>query len=136
MRIGELAHDAGLPSRTIRYYERRGLLAPPERAENGYRVYDEAARDRLRFIRRAQAAGFTLAEIRGVIEVWAEGEPPCAHVADLIESKLAEVRRRRRELAAAERGLSELLERGRNFDPENCRDADICGILAEPDEAA
>lgn len=135
MKIGELANQAGLPPRTIRYYERRGLLAPPERAPNGYRVYDQAAHDRLRFIGRAQAAGFTLAEIRGVIEIWAAGEAPCSHVAELLESKLGEVRGRRRELAAAERSLRDLLERGRSFDPGDCRDEDICGILVSADES-
>ncbi|MDH3725000.1 MAG: heavy metal-responsive transcriptional regulator [Thermoleophilia bacterium] len=132
MRIGELAEAVNLPTRTIRYYERRGLLAEPQRASNGYRVYDQQTMDRTRFICRAQAAGFTLAEIRSIIDIWAEGASPCSHVAELLEAKLDDVRQRRRQLAAVERVLKELIERGRSFDPADCRDEEICGMLTHP----
>ena len=63
MLIGQLADALGIPTRTVRFYERKGLLPDPERADNGYRVYDNTTLARLRFIRTAQAAGLTLAEI-------------------------------------------------------------------------
>jgi DNA-binding transcriptional MerR regulator len=61
--IGELARQTGTTTKTIRYYERIGLLMPFEHGDNRYRYYDEAQVPQLRFIRRAQALGLTLAEI-------------------------------------------------------------------------
>ena len=63
MTIGELAERAGVNVQTVRYYERRGLLAKPRRTDSGYRTYTDVTLDRLRFIRRAQELGFTLSEI-------------------------------------------------------------------------
>ena len=81
MLIGDLANAAGLPSQTIRFYERKGLLPAPERGANGYRTYDESTLARLRFVQTAQAAGLTLAEIGTIIDLRDDGNVPCAHVA-------------------------------------------------------
>ncbi len=89
MRIGELARAAKLPSQTIRFYERKGLLPPPRRGTNGYRMYDGSVTARLEFIRSAQAAGLTLAEIGSIIHLREEGELPCTHVARLLDDKLS-----------------------------------------------
>ena len=94
MLIGQLADTLGIPTRTVRFYERKGLLPDPERAENGYRVYDNTTLARLRFIRTAQAAGLTLAEIASIIGVRDDGTTPCSHVDSLLETKLTEVRQR------------------------------------------
>ncbi len=64
MRIGEIAGRAGVPAKTIRFWEDQRLLPPPGRTPAGYRDYDPAVLDRLAFIRHAQAAGLTLAAIR------------------------------------------------------------------------
>jgi DNA-binding transcriptional MerR regulator len=64
MKIGELAEKAGVSAQAIRFYEREGLLPRAERSANGYRQYDPSAADRISFIGAAQAAGFTLSEIR------------------------------------------------------------------------
>ena len=72
MRIGELARHADVRVSTIRYYERRGLLAPGGRGVRGQRRYDAAALDRLAFVRLAQAGGLTLSEIRSLLH----GFPP------------------------------------------------------------
>jgi MerR family mercuric resistance operon transcriptional regulator len=69
MLIGALAQTVGLPSQTIRFYERRGLLPVPTRGDNGYRCYDVTAVTRVNFIRAAQAAGLTLVQIRGVVDL-------------------------------------------------------------------
>lgn len=129
MFIGDLAGAVGLPTRTIRYYERRGLLPEPQRARNGYRVYDDSTLGRLRFIRTAQAAGLTLAEVGSIIDLRDEGTAPCAHVDALLKTKLAEVRERRSQLAALEEELDQLLDRSRSLDPADCRNTDICHIL-------
>lgn len=129
MLIGELADTVGLPSQTIRFYERRGLLPEPVRGANGYRNYDESTLTRLNFIHTAQAAGLTLAEIGSIIDLRAHGNVPCTHVASLIEGKLAGVRTRIRSLAVLETELEEVIERSHHLDPADCTHADICHIL-------
>lgn len=131
MRIGNLATQFNLPTRTIRFYERRGLLPEPERLANGYRVYDQTAVERVGFIRRAQTAGLTLAEIRGILEVRAEGRNPCAHVNELLHAKLSEVDQRMVELEALRTDLETLVERSRTLDPVDCTAGEICHILQD-----
>ncbi|MBT8207209.1 MAG: heavy metal-responsive transcriptional regulator [Acidimicrobiia bacterium] len=130
MLIGQLADALEIPTRTIRFYERKGLLPEPQRADNGYRVYDDATLARLRFIRTAQAAGLTLAEIASIIHVRDDGTAPCSHVDSLLETKLAEVRHRRRQLAALESELALLLDRSRQLDPADCTAGEICHIFS------
>lgn len=132
MLIGELAAAVGLPSQTIRFYERIGLLPEPARGANGYRVYQEPTVNRVDFIRTAQAAGLTLGEIGSIIDLRDDGHVPCTHVTSLIDGKLADVRRRKSELAVLETELEQLLDRSRQLDPADCSDTDICQILAAP----
>ncbi len=87
VRIGELADAVSVPAKTIRYYEGIGLLPAPERHANGYRSYDESAGDRLRFVKAAQAVGFTLTEIREILSLRDAGEEPCGHVLDLVDRR-------------------------------------------------
>lgn len=129
MRIGDLAAAAQIPPDTVRYYERRGLLTPPGRTANGYRSYDDVALSQLRFIRSAQAAGLTLAEIRSVIELRNDGTTPCRHVERLLADKLAEVRERRDQLAVLEAELTRLVQHSGTLDPADCRPDDICHLL-------
>lgn len=130
MLIGELGDAAGLPTQTIRFYERRGLLPDPERGTNGYRKYDDSTLTRLHFISAAQAAGLTLAEIGSIVELRDDGTVPCTHVAGLVENKLAAVRARIRNLAALEAEVEALVERSRRLNPADCTDADVCHILS------
>ena len=129
MNIGELSTTCGTPTQTIRFYERRGLLAEPERQPNGYRTYNQEAVDQIAFIRRAQRAGLTLAEIGGVLDVRSEGLAPCGHVASLLTAKLADVTDRMRELRTLRRELEALIDRSEQLDPTDCTDDDICHIL-------
>lgn len=105
--IGRLAQAADVHVETIRYYQRRGLLRSPERPYGGVRRYGTADIDRLQFIRRAQAMGFSLAEIDGLLDL--TGQRACEHTRQLTEQKLADVRRRLLELRRLERGLVELV---------------------------
>jgi len=132
MLIGELADAAGLPSQTIRFYERKGLLPAPARGANGYRTYDASTLTRLHFVQTAQAAGLTLAEIGSIIGLRDDGNVPCAHAATLIHNKIDEVRGRIRDFAALEVELDVLIERSHRLDPADCTDADICHILSAP----
>ena len=129
MRIGELATLSGHPTRTIRFYETRGLLPEPTRTANGYRAYNEADRDRLEFIRNAQTAGLTLAEIASIIHLRDQGSIPCGHVNELLDTKLADVQQRLDQLTALRAELRQLVDRGRALDPDDCTVDDICHIL-------
>lgn len=97
MRIGQVAAQAGVKTKALRYYERVGFPAAG-RTDSGYRDYSEAALDRLRFIRAAQAVGLTLGEIKGIIGFREHTSPPCAHVLELIEARAADLDRRIDEL--------------------------------------
>lgn len=129
MRIGVLAVKAGLTAKTIRFYEQAGLLPAPPRTSAGYRDYPPEAVARLAFVRDAQSAGLTLAEIRGVLAIRDSGRPPCRHVAELIDGHLAQVEARIADLVQARAALTGLRHRAAATDPADCDDAAICTIL-------
>ena len=80
LRIGRLAEQADVSVQTLRYYERRGLLAPPARRPSGYRSYGVDVVSRVRFIRRAQGLGFTLQEIGDLLALWPDSSRSCRRV--------------------------------------------------------
>jgi MerR family mercuric resistance operon transcriptional regulator len=135
MRIGDVATATGLETQAIRFYERKGLLPPPGRSPNGYRVYDAATITRLEFIRSGQGAGLTLAEIATILAVRDEGDTPCAHVRVLLTAKLADVHTRQRQLRALETELDTLIRRSDTLDPADCTDAQICHIITPEQDA-
>ena len=129
MRIGALAAAAGVTTKTIRFYEQAGLLPDPPRTSAGYRDYPPPAADRLAFIREAGASGLTLAEIRGVLAIRDAGEPPCRHVAVLIDNHLSQIDQRITELLAARGVLEDLRTRASGLDPADCAPDDVCAII-------
>jgi MerR family transcriptional regulator, copper efflux regulator len=129
MLIGALASGAGLSAKTIRFYEQAGLLPEPPRTPAGYRDYPPATLTRLLFIGQAQAAGFTLAEIRGVLAIRDSGQAPCRHVTGLIARHLTQVDQRIAELTATRAALAGLQRRAAATDPASCAESDICTIL-------
>jgi len=101
LRIGELAAASGLTRDALRYYERQGLLPRSRRTSGGFREYDGAAVDRVRFIKQAQAHGLTLREIRDLVSHQSDaGRTRCRHVRDLLARKLMQMEARRQELDA------------------------------------
>ena len=90
MRIGELAEQAGVSTKAIRYYEQIGILAPPARTASGYRTYDQAALGRLGFVRAAQAVGLTWVRSARSSPSATTGRHPCAHVGDLLQRHAVE----------------------------------------------
>lgn len=94
MTIGTAAGVAGVNVSTVRYYERRGMIEEPPRTASGYRQYDDAVVDRLRFIRQAQELGFTLDEIQDLLELRVERPGACPAVAEATEAKLQNVESR------------------------------------------
>jgi MerR family copper efflux transcriptional regulator len=129
MRIGELAEQAGISTKAIRYYEQIGILTPPARTASGYRSYDQAALDRLGFVRAAQAVGLTLGEIRQVISFRDDGQAPCAHVTELLQCHAADLEVRIRQLQQLRRELRRLAERAATLDPEECSPERVCHII-------
>jgi DNA-binding transcriptional MerR regulator len=95
---GELARRAGVSADSIRYYERKGVIAPPPRGANGYRRYSEETLARVQLIRRAMGIGLTLDDLAGVLRVRDRGGIPCGRVRALAATKLEEVEARLREL--------------------------------------
>ena len=105
--IGKLAESAGVAIDTVRYYERNGLLQPAGRLASGYRRYGEAELKRLRFIRRAKALGFSLEDIRTLLELSAERS--VAKVKRAAQLKLADIEARIAELERVGAGLRKLI---------------------------
>jgi DNA-binding transcriptional MerR regulator len=126
LRIGELAAELGLNPKTIRYYESIDLLPPPRRTAARYRLYGEADRQRLRFIRKARAIGLSLEEIRRILVIRQQGEQPCAHVLDLLDRKLASVEQ---QLRALEDFRDELVSLRGEAAERLTDDGCVCGII-------
>ncbi len=105
--IGKLAKSAGVRIDTVRYYERSGLIAPKTRLPSGYRRYGLMEVSRLHFIRRAQALGFTLQEVRELLALSKRRD--IARVKRAAQNKLADVERRLADLERIRDGLRRLI---------------------------
>ena len=132
---GEVAKAIGIGVQTLHYYEREGLIPSPPRSASGYRLYTPDIVERVAFIRKAQALGLPLAEIREILALIEQGSSPCGRVeralADAlreVDRRLAELRSFRRELAALVARVSEIGGRGT---------VQLCAIVesAVPDDA-
>jgi MerR family transcriptional regulator, copper efflux regulator len=129
MRIGELADQAGISTKAIRYYEQVGILPRPARNPSGYRSFDQAALGRLEFVRAAQAMGLTLGEIRQIIAFRDDGQAPCAHVTELLRRHAADLDARIQELQQLRGELRQLAERATTLDPEHCPPERVCHLI-------
>jgi len=110
MTRGEVADKANVNPETLRYYERKELIPKPPRSDGGFRLYDESYVDRLRFIRRAKELGFTLAEIKDLLELRVDDEATCREVKVRAEEKLDEVETKIQDLKRIREALSTLAE--------------------------
>jgi Hg(II)-responsive transcriptional regulator len=122
---GALAKQGGVNLESIRYYERRGLLPKPPRTGAGYRIYSDDALRRVRFIKRAQAIGFTLREIRELLGLRVKAGSTCDDVRRKAEAKVAEIDQKRRDLAAMKKTLTRLASSCERSGP-----ASECSFLA------
>lgn len=105
MKIGRVADEAGVSVDTVRFYERRGVLPPPERLPSGYRTYTSATVERIRLARRLQSLGLTLDEVIDALHTTDRGGASCASerwrleaVLTRIDAQIAELRGVRREV--------------------------------------
>ena len=116
--IARLADAAGVHVETIRYYQRRRLVPEPTRPVRGVRRYDEQDVERLRFIKRAQSMGFTLAEMNSLLAL--KDKRSCRKTRDMAEHKLAALDARIRELRTLRRELAGLLDECRANRDDSC----------------
>ena len=129
MRIGETAAAAGLTTKTLRFYEERGLLPTADRAPNGYRDYAQETVGRLEFIRRGRTAGLTLAQIGDILSVRDIGQAPCVHVRDLLAKQLTDLDAHIAELTALRVTVAEFHDAAAAGDPAACDPERICSYL-------
>ncbi|MFQ5550343.1 MAG: MerR family transcriptional regulator [Gemmatimonadales bacterium] len=115
LRIGEVAGEARVNVQTLRYYERRGLIAEPERTSAGYRLYPRETVRLVRFIKGAQELGFTLTEIEQLLLLRDDRESSCEDVQVLATAKISTIEEKIRYLTALRKALEILVlscERG------------------------
>ncbi len=111
LRIGQLATRTGFTPKTLRYYEDLGLVRPVGRSESGYRLYGDAAIERLRFVNRARALGLRLDDIRRILEISDEGRVPCEHVQAVVDRELERIGAQMKSLQEFREGLLTLKSR-------------------------
>lgn len=109
MQIGQLSKRTGVPVDTIRYYENHDILPSPARQVSGYRSYDDGDVARLKFVRRAKALGFTLREIRELLELSGRQGEDMANVRAAASAKLVDVDRKIESLMRVRDGLCQLV---------------------------
>lgn len=124
LKTGELAREAGVNVETIRFYERKGLLPEPPRRSSGYREYPFGAVRRIRFIQRAKELGFTLREIKGLLELRVDPETTCDVVRERATEKIADVKHKIADLRKIEKALRKLTDSCSGSGPK-----DDCPIL-------
>lgn len=108
--IGEAARLSGVNIETIRYYEREGIVPAADRSANGRRLYDVAAITRLRFIRRCRDLGFSINDVRALLDLSENASKHCNDVRAISERHLLDVRERLADLRELESALSELVQ--------------------------
>ena len=127
LHVGSVARKTGVGVQTLHYYERINLLPKPARSEANYRLYSADVLTRVTFIKKAQAVGFTLAEIKEILELKSHGRAPCRKVTELgekhlrnINAQLAQLRRYRRAVAQSLTSWREKTAHRRNCAGEFC----------------
>lgn len=106
---GQLAKCSGVNAETIRYYEKIALMPEPQRSAVGYRIYQESHLQRLLFVRRCRELGFTLEDIRGLLNLVDSGSYTCAEVKDRTASHLVDVQAKIRDLQRMQRTLKTMI---------------------------
>ena len=130
MRIGEAAARSGVPPKTIRFYEGKGLIAPAERQNNRYRSYDDNDIRMLRFIQRARSLGFSLKDVGELLSLYRDRQRASKDVKRVALSHVAALDRKIAELTAIRNNIADLARRCRgDHRPE-------CPIIEELETAA
>jgi MerR family transcriptional regulator, mercuric resistance operon regulatory protein len=131
--IGALSELATVNIETIRYYERIGVLPKPPRSPGGHRLYGGEHRQRLIFIRRSRELGFSLGQVRVLLELAGGRRKPCGKVKSITEHHIADIRRKFRDLKRLERILTGMVAKCRGGDVPDCPILDaLTGEVSDP----
>lgn len=115
--IGQLAKSANVNVETVRYYERRGLVPNPPRRQSGYRQYPISAIDRIRFIKRAQALGFSLKEISELLSLRVDPDTTCGDIKERAEAKMSDIEEKIESLLEIKSALGRLIDKCKGYGP-------------------
>jgi DNA-binding transcriptional MerR regulator len=126
LRIGEVSKRSGIGIEALRFYEKSALLDKPSRTFSGYRVYGPEILERLAFIKRAQALGFSLDEIKRIVDDARTGQSPCDEVREIVSRRLEELDERMREMRRYRKELAETLE---EWNKVGRAPGHICGLI-------
>ena len=118
--IGELASRCGVSRDTVRFYERERLMPAPRRSASGYRLYEDGDAARVRFVRRAQAIGLTLDDVRELLSLQPRTTGECRRVADRLKARVAVVDEKIAQLRAFRHELVRNLEKCERADSGSC----------------
>ncbi len=125
--IGQVTNLSGIPIRTIRYYESLGLVESSGRTEGGFRQFSIDVLTRLAFIKRAQSLGLSLEEIRDILQVYDQGQPPCDEIREKLEEKLSQIDSQITQLLTLRSQIGELLDGWNNKSSQ--KEDTICPII-------
>jgi DNA-binding transcriptional MerR regulator len=131
----QLAERAQINLETIRFYEGEGLLPIAPRTASGYRKFPESTVERLAFVKRAKALGFSLEEIRELLHLQSEHVGACAEVRDLLRAKVLVVREKRAQLQTLEAQLSAALHKCDKALERQVKSAEACPVLRQMGDA-
>jgi DNA-binding transcriptional MerR regulator len=126
LKIGEVSKHSGIGIEALRFYEKSGLLDKPKRTDSGYRMYDAKVLERLAFIKQAQVLGFSLEEIKRIIDEKRVGQNPCAEVRELVRQRLQELDERMQEMQRYRQELAATLA---EWDEAGEAQGHICGLI-------
>ncbi|HEY0169581.1 MAG TPA: heavy metal-responsive transcriptional regulator [Pyrinomonadaceae bacterium] len=126
LKIGDVSKRSGIGVEALRFYEKGGLLEKPSRTFSGYRVYGEDVLERLAFIKQAQALGFSLDEIRQIVDDARRGASPCDEVREIVRRRMEELDERLRELHRYRKELKATLE---EWDKVGRAPGHVCGLI-------
>lgn len=128
MLAGDVAKTLGIGVQTLHYYEREGLIPPPPRSDSGYRLYEAEHVQRVQFIRKAQALGLPLGEIKKILRLAERGTNPCGRVERALADKLHEVDERLRELTSFRNELAAFVDRASAVRHDGAA-GEVCAIV-------
>ena len=120
MNIGTVAEKSGVPPKTIRYYESIGLIPSADRRPNGYRSYDDIDMHTLHFIKRARGLGFSVDEVRDLLDLWRDRHRSSASVKALASEHLEALDRKIEEIRSMRKSLASLIEQCRGDERPDC----------------
>lgn len=120
MNIGTVAERSGVPPKSIRYYESIGLIHPAERRPNGYRSYSPHDMRTLAFIKRARSLGFSVEEVRDLLDLWRDTNRKSAAVKAMVARHVEALDRKIEELQSMRKALGELVKRCRGDSRPDC----------------